>query len=374
MALIPLLLAYSLCKRRRLPVALAYLAVPVFFLLAYQYWTHGLYGRGFLSDAAQYASFHNRGHELSFLAKTFVGLAFVGGCALPASFCAPLLWKRRWIFAALVLCTITGLTIANHRAWFDTPRAAAAWTAVSLQMALWISGGISAVSVGIVALRKITGNALLLSLWAGGTFLFAAYLNWTINARSVLPMIPAIAILMAFLLEKVGAVERPGFTRNIGLALLASGLLSIWIACADAALANAGRRAAAQIAEQVRPFEVPVYFEGHWGFQYYMQAFGARPADVDNSPFHAGDVVIIPENTTNSFGPPRGFVLADVRIIALPVSRSVATMSQPLGAGFYASVWGTLPFAFGSVPPERYLIARLAPVEDANRPLVFKPR
>ena len=373
-ALIPLLLAYSLLRRRRLPVALGYLAVPVLLLAAYQYWTHGLYGRGFLSDAAQYARLHNRGHELSFLAKTLLGLAFVGGCALPASICAPWLWKRRWIFAALALCTITGLTIAVHSAWFETPLASAAWTAVSMQMALSISGGISAVSVGIVALRERTANALLLSLWVGGTFLFAAYLNWTINARSVLPMIPAIAILIAFLLERVASLNRPGFTLKIGLALLASGFLSIWIACADAALANAGRRAAAQIAEQVRSLQVPVYFEGHWGFQYYMQAFGARPADVGNSSFHAGDVLIIPENTTNSFGPPRGFVLTDVRIIALPVSRSVATMSQPLGAGFYASVWGTLPFAFGSVPPERYLIARLAPVRDSNQPLVFKPR
>jgi hypothetical protein len=51
-------------------------------------------------------------------------------------------------------------------------------------------------------------------------------------------------------------------------------------------------------------------------------------------------------------------------------------MSQPLGAGFYASVWGPLPFAFGEVPPERYLIARLAPIPDTSQPppLIFKPQ
>jgi len=27
-----------------------------------------------------------------------------------------------------------------------------------------------------------------------------------------------------------------------------------------------------------------------------------------------------------------------------------------VGAGFYASVWGPLPFAFGQVPPERVLV------------------
>ena len=225
-------------------------------------------------------------------------------------------------------------------------------------------------------LRKITAEALLLSLWAGGTFLFAAYLNWTINARSVLPMIPAIAILIAYLLEAAGFFETPRSTSKVGAGLLASAVLSIWVARADAGLANAGRRAATQIAEQVRASQVPVYFEGHWGFQYYMQQLGARPADIRNSPFRAGDVVIIPENTTNSFGPPPGFVLSDVKIIEWPLSGGVATMSQPLSAGLYASVWGPLPFAFGRVPPERYLVARLAPVPDTNQPvpLVFKPR
>jgi len=375
-ALIPLLLAYSLCKRRRIGVAMASLAVPVLLLAVYQHWTNGLYGRGLLSDAVQYASLHNRGHELSFNAKTLVGLAFAGGCAVPALFFAPLLWKRRWIFATLVLCIVTGLTIAGHQAWFETPRSSAPWAAVSVQIALWIAGGISAVSVGLVVLRKMTAEAFLLSLWAGGTFLFAAYLNWTINARSVLPMIPAIAILIAYLLEAAGFFETPRSTTKIGAALLASAVLSIWVARADAGLANAGRRAATEIVEQVRSSQVPVYFEGHWGFQYYMQRLGARPADVRNSSFRAGDVVIIPENTTNSFGPLPGFVLSDVKIIEWPLSGGVATMSQPLSAGLYASVWGPLPFAFGRVPPERYLVARLAPVPDTNQPapLVFKPR
>ena len=32
--------------------------------------------------------------------------------------------------------------------------------------------------------------------------------------------------------------------------------------------------------------------------------------------------------------------------------RWLSTMSKPLGAGFYSSVWGPLPLAFGRVPPE----------------------
>jgi len=156
-----------------------------------------------------------------------------------------------------------------------------------------------------------------------------------------------------------------------GAALLAAAVVSMWVTRADANLANAGRSAAAQLGQQVRDSQATVYFEGHWGFQYYLEQSGARPADLRNSPFHAGDVLIIPENTTNSFGPPPGFVLAEVRMVELPLAGGVATMSEPAGAGFYASVWGPLPFAFGRVPPERYLVARLAP--DARQPLVFRP-
>jgi 4-amino-4-deoxy-L-arabinose transferase-like glycosyltransferase len=371
-ALLPLLLAYSLSKRRRIAVSIAYLAIPVLLLALYQHWTRGLYGRGLLSDAIQYASLHNRGHELSFPAKTLLGLVFTGGCALPALFLSPQLWKRRSIFATVAVAIAAGLAISGHQAWFETPRASAVWTAVSAQMALWIAGGLSAVGVALISLRKITPERLLLSLWAGGTFFFAAYLNWTINARSVLPMIPAAAILVACLLERRKTAPTPRSLALTGAALLAAAVVSIWVTRADANLANAGRTAAAQLSRQVGPSHAAVYFEGHWGFQYYLQQSGARPADLRNSPFHAGDVLIIPENTTNSFGPPPGFVLAEVRMVELPLAGGIATMSEPAGAGFYASVWGPLPFAFGRVPPERYLVARLTP--DAKLPLVFKPQ
>ena len=49
--------------------------------------------------------------------------------------------------------------------------------------------------------------------------------------------------------------------------------------------------------------------------------------------------------------------------------REVAPMRRELGAGFYSSSWGPLPFALGYVPPERYLLLRLAPPANAGRQL-----
>ena len=364
-ALIPLLLVYSLLKKSRIS-AWAYLGVPVLVLALYQNWTHGLYGRGLLADAVEYASFHNRGHDLAPLAKALVGSAFTGGSAVPALFFAPWLWKRRWIFVALAVCAAAGLAIAGHQGWFRTPQATARWSWISVQMAVLVAGGLSVLGLaGAGIARKIDAEGLLLSLWVAGTFFFAAFVNWTVNARSVLPMIPAVAILISRRLEAVGLDQAVRFPLKLAAPLLAAGALSVWVASADTKLANAGRAAADRVFAELGPSEVPVYFQGHWGFQYYMQALGAKPADVRNSRFRLGETMVIPENTTNSFGPPPGFTLAG-RIMTIDLGGSLATMSQPMGAGFYASVWGPLPFTVGKVPPERYLIAQLAPTALQN--------
>jgi len=143
-------------------------------------------------------------------------------------------------------------------------------------------------------------------------------------------------------------------------ALLASAVASLGVAWADQNLANTGRAAANHLCAQLNFPSRLVYFEGHWGFHYYMEKLGAKPADLLRSPFHAGDILVIPENTSNSFGPPPRFRMVGT-VMNINLNGSLTTMSQPLGAGFCASVWGPLPYAVGPVPPERYLIARLIP-------------
>jgi len=154
---------------------------------------------------------------------------------------------------------------------------------------------------------------------------------------------------------------------RIAAALFGSAFVSLLVARADSRLANTARDAATQLYTQLSAQPARFYFEGHWGFQYYMQKLGAPPANLRGTPFRAGDIVVIPENSTNTFGPPPGFTLSG-NITTVELHSSLATMSQPLGAGFYASVWGPLPFAIGSVPPERYMIARLVPLPDNTNP------
>ena len=42
----------------------------------------------------------------------------------------------------------------------------------------------------------------------------------------------------------------------------------------------------------------------------------------------------------------------------VPTTSWISTMNLSVGAGFYSSVWGPLPFAFGPVQPETFLLFR----------------
>jgi hypothetical protein len=53
--------------------------------------------------------------------------------------------------------------------------------------------------------------------------------------------------------------------------------------------------------------------------------------------------------------------IASAELLAIPLHQQMATMRWELGAVFYSTHWGPLPFATGNVPPERYYILRAAP-------------
>lgn len=76
---------------------------------------------------------------------------------------------------------------------------------------------------------------------------------------------------------------------------------------------------------------------------------------------HAGDHIVVPENNTNTFPIDPG-ILATRETVEVRTNRWLTTMHGGLGAGYYAYIWGPLPFAFGRVPPERFQLLRLAPI------------
>ena len=149
LALIPLLLVYSVAKERRLGNWVWYLLIPIFILGGYQFWTHALYGQGLLSDAAQYA-YVRKTHDISRLANTIIGFAFVGGCALSGLTFAPVVWHRRWLVAGVLLAGLASLFTAMG--WVYLPAEVPArehWIRLNLQLAVYLLGGLSIVALAV---------------------------------------------------------------------------------------------------------------------------------------------------------------------------------------------------------------------------------
>jgi len=366
-ALVPLLFAYSFARRRRLGSWAWYLLFPVVVLVGYEFMTAKLYGHGLLTTAAQFSRDHRLWTHASKGARTLITLSYMGGSVLPALVLAPLLWSRKQIGLVLLASAVAGGFIM--RGWVrlgltaGSPQAFAArnehWAIISIQLILFIAGGISVLALAIADYRRERdADSLFLLLWVVGTFWFAAYLNWTVNVRSILPVVPAVGILIARRREKASVNPSRQYKASVVFGLLACGVVSLWVARADSDAANSAR-AAAFIVHQKTGNNNDVWFLGHSGFQYYMQALGAHPYDWSHPQTKAGDFLVIPyskvwpQDVTSQFP---GFR----ENIQLAMHAYASTTSPEIGAGFYHSYWSILPYAFGPVPSEKYAIIRLA--------------
>ena len=367
-SLVLLLAAYSFARLRRLSAWLFYLLIPVGTLVGYELWTRALYGQGLLATAADFASTQRSVAQASTLSLAVAGLSFTGGCALSVLTFAPLTWSKRVVgivIAAGVLAAtamVFGWTSLGERIGGELAFLALRthWALVGSQLALCVAGGIFTLALASTDYwRRRDAASLLLALWVLGTFVFASFLNWTVNARSVLPLLPAAGILIARRLEIIHPSWTRSLTLKVAVALIASGAVSLWIAHADSYLADIPRAAANHIAETYRNQPGTLWYEGHWGFQFYMEQAGARPVDDQNFQTRAGDLVVEPEDNTEVAGLPRTQPFHVEKLLAFPNPTGASTMCWRLGAGFYSSSWGPLPFAFGPVPPERFAMVRV---------------
>ena len=338
-ALVPLLLAYSLARKPRGWRWLPYLLVPVAIVCAYEWATRALYGHGLFWEAFSYTRESETRVSGGFLPKILAALSFTGGCCAIALICAPLMARTRtwrWgIIGVIILCLLV-------------------WIGFRSQWSLFALGGLGVLALPILDLRRHkNAEALLLSLWVLGTLLFCL-LNWTINGRSILPMMPAVAILLLRNIEASGGLPR----RPLHWSLGAAAALSLLVSFADYRLAESARTAVHDIALKVESLpKGTIWFQGHWGFQYYAQENGWRPFDSKQPAGRPGDLIVLPFNNTNLMAIPPESV-ERLFTLELPVLPWISTMSQALGAGFYSDKRGPLPFAFGRVPVEKYYVLR----------------
>jgi hypothetical protein len=357
--LLPLLGVYGWMTERKLGRWALGLVLPLIGVAIYQWATFALYGHGLFSDAAAYASGSNRG-GFAKLHAGLVALSFTGGCLGVATFFGPLVWRWRALgIVGLVTLVYAGIIFGSGGFWPIYRNSH--WTGTShawvvAQLVVWVFGGVSALGMAAADVwRRRDSVSVLLALWVAGTFLFAGFCNWVTNARSVLPMAPAIGILLARRLEPGASLGRELGAEQICGVMVAGAALSLAVAFADAGFAQVTRTLAGEVCAKYKRDGATLWFGGHWGWQYYMEQFGAKVVVAGESVPKDGDFLVLPRNNTNPLDLNRA-LLQDVELMTTPGSRWLATLNLEVGAGFYASIWGPLPFGFGKVPPEAGMV------------------
>ena len=368
-SLVPLLAVYTLVQNRRLTSRLLFLLIPVAVIGIYEVMTKAKYGQGLFSNAMIYPWQATAQAEKQLSGQFLTGLSFTGGCLFPALFYAAFLKSRKVLIGgiAIFLALLPSF-------YFGIGRGLTSRTdvlAVTAEGALFatIGIGILALAMADVVQRK-TAESLLLSLWVFGTFFFATMMNWSITARTLLPMAPAVVILLIRRF-KTSTVVAAAVTGGRGLPilplrtaaatcwpLLPAAVVSLLITTADYKLADTARLASKSFQNRFRNEPGKVWFEGHWGFQYYMEQWKAKPVDWDQRGIISSDLLILALGNTNVSRTPPVPTTGPPEQVNYP-QLLLATMSPEMRAGFYSSIWGPLPWVFARIPPERYLIFRV---------------
>jgi len=395
-ALVPLLAVYAIVRERRLSYRLLYLLAPIVVIVSYELATRAVYGQGLFSSAMLVSWNENVKPKRHFLEQLIVGLSFSGGCLFSVLFFAPFLRLGQHQVGAVHRGGPSRMGLSGRLRAGGARSIAGTWPILFIGIfgvfllsfyfgaartllplgraaegALFVTIGIGILTLALADIvQHKSAESLLLGGWVLGTFVFAAIMNWTITSRTFLPMAPAVIILLirrvagSAVVADVGAGYRTLASVPLRTAaatwspIVPAALISLLVAIGDYHLADTARLAANEFQQRFNNAPGTVWFEGHWGFQYYMQQWRAKPLDAKHLGLVAGDILIVPLNNTNVGR------LSPAPIVGAPEEIKypqffVATMNPDVRAGFYASNWGPLPWVVGLVPPERYLIFRI---------------
>lgn len=354
-ASIPLLALMAVTRRPARWVALIVLALPVGMAIGFEAWTQAKYGVGLFADAASYAT-RPRAEIDRWPPRTlFVGTAFCGALLAPATLASLFAWKPK-VLAWGIACTAAAaaaLAVMPKTRMFlmaEGPLGAE----IGIHLAIEATLGISLFALaGLELWRRRDPLTITLVAWIGGTLVFASILNWTVSGRSILPMAPAAGILVARSMAQWSIPCRWGAWLAIGV----GGAIAFWAAVSDERAAAIGKQAAAKILATPGMTTRGLYFQGHWGFQYYMQKGGARPFGERDASYLPGDALIIPRESTNTLDLPATHVRR-VGQIRLGGSPFLQVHHKGYAAGFYSTVLGPLPLRFGLAPDFEFDVYR----------------
>ena len=346
--LLPLLAVYTLMRERRCWRQLIWFCLPIAVVVAYDLLTKARYGHALFIGAASYSRDLAAKYKSPLAAQALMGLAFIGGCVFNVAFFVPTPSLRSLTGAAVTAAILVAgfYFLVPHKSIYSLNRAL-----TCVEGAVFATVGLSILSLGLLDLcRKRDAVSLLLWLWILGTFLFATFFNWSITARTILPLAPAVAILV--LRSTQVGIPTFSFWR-----VVAGAILALLLTSADFREAQVVRKVSDIFRQRFATEEGTVWFQSHWGFQYYVQQWGAYPLNVAHSEIVSGDVMLVPANNTGvvPISSDRVFPIEELTFASFPL---ITTHVAATGAGFYSSVRGPLPWAMDYVPPGTYYMAR----------------
>jgi hypothetical protein len=194
-----------------------------------------------------------------------------------------------------------------------------------------------------------------LAAWLALPLAVVPYLQ--LPSKFLVAAAPAAALAVARALSRAPAVRARAVLAGT---VLAGAVLGILILRADAVFAGLGRRAAAELIPSTGAIARTIWFDGHWGFQWYAEKAGARPLSLEPPSPEARDLIVSSDLTGLGF------------LDHFPTRRLLATvtetrpggrvMSRAAGAGFFTNDFGLLPWAWGNDTLDRYDLWVLDPV------------
>jgi 4-amino-4-deoxy-L-arabinose transferase-like glycosyltransferase len=352
-SLIPLLFAHGFLVENKPRYWFLYLMIPVLVLLAYQWLTLHLYDVNLLNQAASFSQ-DNFKDGVAVYRKLFTSMSFLGGGMISVLFFTLYLWSKRVLIVAAAALTLMVIVFG----YFDVAKVLLPSIATDysdpavetegrwhliFQLVLFSFAGLQILSLAVADLWKSRDSrSLFLILWLFGTLGFSVLVNWTINARILLPILPVMGILVV---RRLNVREQCDFNRmRYVLPLLLAAALSLVVTGSDVSWANNQKQVAKEIGEELERYPHNVWFQGHWGLQYYLEQTKAQPLG-DPRKIRQGDLVITPLNNSSLRLLPTGsFHLVDVK--RKDICCPVRTMSRYSRAGFYSDYWGELPYSF----------------------------
>lgn len=358
--LVPLLLLDGLIRRPRSRTWWVWLLIPLAAFGALQAYTYARYGTIPIFDAVGVAGAEHWRSEEQPATRPLLTLVFLGGAMLPLAFSAGPRLGVRWTVALAALVAAICAPIVGGYSLFQLAIGGAEPFSPSelLHFAVFLFGGVVVISGAVrsgsdIARREI----VLLTSWVVGTIVFTAFVNHYINVRALLPMLPAIAVL-----SMVGHMSRwvPMATAAMGL------LLSGWLLVADYDVAAHDAHAARIALDRATSEDTSLHYVAFWGFEYPLMNGGAKPlafaekqnfADPTVPLMEEGGLLVIDAYASEAWTPPpRGFTVVDT--IDEPYRAFATTFDTHAQAGFYWHGIGILPYRFGEIAPENFLLLR----------------